>query len=52
VAEVLERFYCDAPALADTDGDGIFTIPELVVLLRAARSATLSTWADPRMRRL
>ncbi len=39
MADVLERFYCDAPALADPDGEGIFTIPELVVLLRAYKTS-------------
>jgi hypothetical protein len=40
------------PALADVDGDGIFTIAELVALLRVSRSASFSAWADPRMRKL
>jgi hypothetical protein len=52
VADLLEHFYCDVPALADVDGDGIFTIAELVALLRVSRSASFSAWADPRMRKL
>ena len=51
VAELLDRFYADVPALADTDADGIFTIPELVTLLRASRGGAFHAWADPSKRR-
>jgi hypothetical protein len=50
VADVLDRVYSDVPALADTDSDGIFTIPELVALLRASPLASFHPWADPSKR--
>jgi hypothetical protein len=50
VAEVLDRFYSEVPALADPDSDGVFTIPELVVLLRASPLAVFHPWADPSKR--
>ena len=51
VATLLERFYAEVPALADPDGDGIFTIPELVTLMRATRSASFHPRTDPSLRR-
>ena len=51
VADVLHRFYADVPALADTDSDGIFPIPELVTLIRAAEGGSFPPWADPSKRR-
>lgn len=51
VAAVLDRFYSDVPALADTDSDGIFPVPELVVLLRASPHASFHPMADPSKRR-
>ena len=50
VAEVLDRFYSQVPALADTDSDGVFTIPELVALLRSTPVAAFHPWADPSKR--
>ena len=50
VADLLGQVYSDAPALADTDSDAIFTIPELVVLLRASPLASFHPWADPSKR--
>ena len=50
VADLLDDFYSDVPALADTDSDGIFTIPELVALLRASPLAAFHPWADPSKR--
>jgi hypothetical protein len=50
VADLLDDFYSDVPALADTDSDGIFTIPELVALLRASPLASFHPWADPSKR--
>jgi hypothetical protein len=51
VADLLDLFYSDVPALADTDSDGIFTIPELVVLLRASPLGAFHPMADPDKRR-
>jgi hypothetical protein len=49
-ADIVESFYCAVTALADVDGDGIFTIPELVVLLRLSSAPLFLVWADPRVR--
>jgi hypothetical protein len=51
VADVLERWYTDVPALADFDTDGIFPIPELVTLMRTTPYALFAPYADPSKRR-
>lgn len=50
VADLLERWYSQTTALADADSDGIFPIPELVLLMRAAQEEAFHPWADPEKR--
>lgn len=47
VADLLDRCYSQAKALADPDADGIFPIPELVSLMRSMPESTFHPWADP-----
>lgn len=47
VADLLERWYSQITALADADSDGIFPIPELVLLMRATQDGPFHPWADP-----
>ncbi|CAA9508519.1 MAG: hypothetical protein AVDCRST_MAG85-2196 [uncultured Solirubrobacteraceae bacterium] len=51
VADLLKRFYVEVPALANPDSDGIFTIPELVTLLRLSPAGSFHAFADPAKRR-
>jgi hypothetical protein len=51
VADVLEQWYANVPALANPDTDGIFPIPELIALMRITPYATFAPYADPSKRR-
>ena len=50
VAAALERLYASVPALVDADSDAIFTVPELVALLRRRSAPAFHAWADPAKR--
>jgi len=50
VAAALERLYASVPALVDADSDAIFTVPELVALLRRRSAPVFHAWADPAKR--
>ena len=51
LADAVERLYARRTCLVDADSDALFTVPELVSLLRAAPDApAFAAWADPAKR--